>query len=41
VILPELLSDSLSYGPNDVFNYTESDSDVSMREKLCGWKKLQ
>jgi hypothetical protein len=42
VILPELLSDNLSDGPDDNFNYRESDNDASVmeREKLCGWKTI-
>jgi hypothetical protein len=40
VILPELLHDNLSDGFDDSFNYSESDIDVSVREKLYGWKKI-
>jgi hypothetical protein len=32
-ILPELLSDNLSDGPDDIFNYSKSDTDVSVRER--------
>jgi hypothetical protein len=41
VILPELLSDNLSDGP-DIFNYSENDIDVSVRERKTVWpeKKL-
>jgi hypothetical protein len=42
VILPELLSDNLSNRPDDIFNYSESDIDVSVRERNCmAGKKLQ
>jgi hypothetical protein len=35
VILPELLSDNLSNGPDDICNYSQSDIDVSVTEKNC------
>jgi hypothetical protein len=39
VILPELLSDNLSDGAVDIFNYSESDNDVSVRETNCAARK--
>jgi hypothetical protein len=33
VILPELLSDNLFDGPDDIFNYSKSYVDVSVRER--------
>jgi hypothetical protein len=40
VILPELLSDNLSNVPEDTFNDSGSDSDDSVREKLCAQNKV-
>jgi hypothetical protein len=37
VILPQLLTDNLSEGPDDAFNYSESDIDVSVRERKIVW----